>query len=170
MQEVWKDVVGYEGYYQVSNLGKVKSLSVFNRELKPYINKDGYFQVTLYKDKSRTLKRVHRIVAEAFIPNESGLPIINHKDENKLNNNAENLEWCTNQYNINYGSTRTKISQSHMKKLVQISPSGEIVNRFNSVSEARKKLNVGRSTITRWLLHDGKSKKYKNHTFKFVKE
>jgi hypothetical protein len=98
------------------------------------------------------------------------LPIINHKDEDKQNNTVENLEWCTNQYNINYGTTREKISQSHMKKVIQISPSGEIANVWKSVQEAIKDLHVSKSTITRWLLHDGKSRKYKNYTFRFVKE
>lgn len=169
MQEVWKDIDGYEGYYQVSNLGRVRNIKS-NIILKPYINKGGYFQVTLYKDKAKKLNRVHRLVAQAFIPNDEDLPVVNHKDEYKLNNCVENLEWCTGEYNINYGSARAKISQSHMKKLVQISPSGEIVKTFSSVSEAIDELNVSKSTITRWLLHDGKSRKYKNYTFKFVKE
>lgn len=170
MTEVWKDIEGYEGLYQVSNLGRVKSLTMFKRFLKPYSDKDGYFQVILYKNHTRKLQRVHRLVAQAFIPNENKLPIINHKDENPQNNNVDNLEWCTNQYNLNYGSSRSKISKSHMKKLVQISPSGEIVRRFNSVTEAMTELKVSKSTITRWLLHNVKSRKYKNHTFKFVKE
>jgi hypothetical protein len=109
MQEVWKDVEGYEGYYQVSNLGRVKSLILFKKILKPYPDKDGYFQVVLYRNKTRRLKRVHRLVAQAFIPNENNLPIINHKDEDKANPRMDNLEWCTVRYNSSYGNRVEKM-------------------------------------------------------------
>lgn len=106
MEEVWKDVVGYEGLYQVSNKGNVKSLNWKNTGkqqnlfLKPH-NK-GYLQVELAKDGKKKCFVVHRLVATAFIPNPLGLPQVNHKDENKRNNFAENLEWCNASYNVNY--------------------------------------------------------------------
>lgn len=104
--ENWKPVVGYEGLYEVSDLGRVKSLNWRNRGferclyLKPH-NK-GYLQVELAKDGAKKMYTVHRLVATAFVENPNGYPLINHKDENKLNNKAENLEWCTSSYNARY--------------------------------------------------------------------
>ena len=109
--EIWKDIKGYEGLYQVSNLGRVKSLYVHNgtneRILKQDTEKFGYKRVLLYKGKNHKKYKVHRLVAEAFIPKPMGKNIVNHKDEDKSNNVVSNLEWCTQKYNINYG-TRTK--------------------------------------------------------------
>ena len=112
--EQWKDIKGYEGLYQVSNLGNVKALkkragkSIRNEKLlKTYIDKYGYVYTILCKNNKTHLATIHRLIAEAFIPNPNNLPQINHKDENKQNNNIDNLEWCTCKYNINYG-TRTK--------------------------------------------------------------
>lgn len=106
MDEVWKPIVGYEGLYEVSNLGNVRSLNWHNEGyaknlwLKPH-NK-GYFQVELVKEKQRKTFVVHRLVAIAFIPNPFGLPQVNHKDENKRNNCVSNLEWCDCRYNNRY--------------------------------------------------------------------
>jgi hypothetical protein len=103
--EIWKDVVGYEGLYQVSNLGRVKSLRIYienrggsfrergERILKNCSDKDGYKLVGLSKDKVRMSKRVHRLVAEAFLPNPNNLLTINHKNTVKYDNRVENLEW-----------------------------------------------------------------------------
>ena len=184
MQEVWKDVVGYEGYYQVSNLGRVKSLQsrkyshiqkcpiVVKRErvLNPYFNTKNYLLVDLKKDGKRNTQQVHRLVAKAFIPNENNFPQVNHKDENKQNNCVDNLEWCTNQYNATYGTAKQRMAQKMMKKVLQISASGEIVNKWNSIKEAAKELGVCNDTITLWTLHGVKPRKYKNYTFKTVKE
>ena len=101
MEEIWKDIKGYEGKYQISNLGKVKSLIGNSKILKPEI-RAGYYSIQLCKNGKCTHKRIHRLVAEAFIPNPNNLPMINHKDENKLNNNVDNLEWCDNTYNSQY--------------------------------------------------------------------
>lgn len=97
--EEWKDIIGFEGFYQVSNFGKVRNC-VTGKILKPGLQGKGYYSVTL----KRKGYKVHRLVAIAFIPNPNNLPIVNHKDENKLNNNADNLEWCDNRYNCNYGT------------------------------------------------------------------
>ena len=107
-KEYWKPVVGYEGLYEVSNLGRVKSLK-FGKEriLKPQKDTSGYLCVTLCKNNNQCQFKVHRLVAEAFIPNPNNLPQTNHKDECKTNNIASNLEWCDRKYNVNYG-TRTK--------------------------------------------------------------
>lgn len=111
--EIWKDIKGYEGKYQISNNGNVKSLKDSygnSRELilKQHDNGQGYLQVTLSKDNKRKHLRVNRLVAEAFLPNTKGLPEVNHKNEfEKHNNSVSNLEWCDRKYNSNYG-TRSK--------------------------------------------------------------
>ena len=101
-KEIWKDVKGYEGLYQVSNFGKVKSFKESAKFGNPYLINSGFHVVTLYlKDRTKRKFQVHRLVAETFIPNPENLPCVNHKDENKLNNCVSNLEWCTYQYNNN---------------------------------------------------------------------
>lgn len=107
--EIWKDIDGFP-MYQVSNYGKV--LSKFtNKCLTPARDKDGYARVGLRRDKKTFNKRVARLVAIAFIPNPEGLPIVNHKDEDKSNDYVGNLEWCTVQYNNTYGSRLEKVSK-----------------------------------------------------------
>lgn len=114
MIEIFKDIEGYEGLYQISNYGNVKSLN-FNRTgkekiLKPTKNSDGYLQICLHK---QGIKKhyIHRLVAQAFIENPNNLPQVNHKDEDKTNNYIENLEWCERKYNINYGTRTDKCSK-----------------------------------------------------------
>lgn len=128
MQEEWKDIVDFEGLYQVSNFGRVRSLDrvvkrgvsgsllVRGQILKPQISK-GYYYVRLCNSGFWKSILVHRLVAQAFIPNTHDLPEINHKDENKLNNCSHNLEWCTRQYNVNYGDRSRKFSESMKGKL-----------------------------------------------------
>ena len=109
MKEVFKDIEGYEGLYQVSNLGNVKALgnggsNSKEKFLKPQKDKGGYLKVNLCKEGKVKMCKIHRLVAQAFIPNPKNLPQVNHKDEDKQNNAASNLEWCTHFYNINYGT------------------------------------------------------------------
>lgn len=123
MEEIWKDVKGYEGLYQVSNLGRVKSLSRalphtkgyiahYKGKLLPLQKCRNYSRVGLSKNGKQTGYFVHRLVAEAFIPNPDNLPEVNHKDENPSNNNVNNLEWCSHLYNSNYGTRRRRISET----------------------------------------------------------
>ena len=126
-KQIWKDIAGYEGLYQVSNTGKVRSLDrvitykngrqVFYKSkiLKQYLGKDGYMYVHLYKDKKNKRCVVHRLVVQAFLENPNNWPQVNHKDENKTNNAVCNLEWCTAKYNSNYGTRRERLSQSFKK-------------------------------------------------------
>lgn len=109
--EKWKDIKGYEGRYKVSSNGRVYSL-LSNKILKGKIGKNGYCLIDLYFNGVSKTYRLHRIVAEAFIDNPHDLPEINHKDENKENNRADNLEWCTHRYNANYGTKLERTSKS----------------------------------------------------------
>ena len=133
--ETWKDIRGYEGYYQVSNKGRIRSLNrtivdsrgiKFNKKgklLSTHKGENGYVYVSLKKNNKTRTFTVHRLVAIYFVPNLLNLPIVNHKDEDKENNKAENLEWCTYEYNNSYG---TKIARG-------------MENRDNSYIAARNK-------------------------------
>jgi hypothetical protein len=114
MSEIWVDIKGYEGQYQVSNTGYVKSVKR-NRILKA-TNIKGYLQISLSSQGKIKKCLIHRLVAEAFIPNLENFPQVNHKDENTMNNSVENLEWCTVEYNANYGRHNSKISISHLNR------------------------------------------------------
>ena len=144
MKEIWKDKKDYEGHYQVSNWGRVKSIK-FGKEriLKLTKDKDGYFFVNLYKNnKSKTFK-VHRLVAEAFLPNTDNLPLINHKDEDKSNNIVSNLEWCDRKYNCNYGTRNKRIGKSNTngkrsKPVLQYTLDGKFVREWESYRECKR--------------------------------
>lgn len=116
MKEIWKDIIGFERIYEVSNYGRVRSVRS-GRIL--YQSKcggcRGYAAVCLSKDGKRYGKLVHRLVAEAFIPPVEGLSEVNHKDEDKTNNRVENLEWCDHKYNMNYGSRTNKTRETRLK-------------------------------------------------------
>ena len=120
-KEIWKDVVGYEGLYQVSNKGNVYSVERRNvrgrkcsgRTLKPIYNKYGYLRVNLCKNGKVKARYIHSLVAEVFIPNQNNYLEINHKDEIKTNNHVENLEWCTGDYNLRYGTRIKRISDTN---------------------------------------------------------
>ena len=141
------------GLYQVSNLGRVKSLhyrhSNTHTILKTHIYRGGYIRVALSKDGKTKLYHIHRLVAEAFIENPDNLPEINHKDENKLNNEASNLEWCTHRENSNYGTRGKRISKAHINntyntKAVQCIETGMI---YESAHEAERQTGIGFSQI-----------------------
>ena len=149
MNEIWKDIEGYEGLYQISNLGRVKSLNYnkrgFERILKNKTGSRGYFNVNLSKDGKSKNINVHRIVATHFIPNPDNLPQVNHKDENKQNNCVENLEWCTAEYNNTYGSRLEKSANSKSIPIIQFTKDWEFVRKWNSarIAEYTLGLNIG---------------------------
>ena len=139
MQEIWKDIKGYDGKYQISNYGRVKSLLRYKKILKPILQTKGYFYVSLCKPNKNFT--IHRLVAEEFIPNPENLPCVNHKDENKHNNHVDNLEWCTYEYNNNYGTCRERIRKSLLnhpnksKKVYQYTLDGKFVKEWESTKE-----------------------------------
>ena len=144
MEEIWRDIEGYEGCYQVSNIGRVKSFKRWaeGRILKPQRDVDSYFYVGLKGSERRNFKKVHRLVASAFISNPESKPQVNHKDGNKTNNIVNNLEWCTNSENqihaYNNGlQIKTKSRVVNRKKVKCI----ELNMRFESLTEAASYLN-----------------------------
>ena len=153
MSEIWKAIPGYEGIYEVSNQGRVRSLprvirmdsgigNFYNyhhngKVLKLRINNKGYCYVSLCGKKVL----VHRLVAMAFVPNPDNLSCVNHKDENPKNNNAENLEWCTFQYNLDYGTCRARIAKHFWVAVIGIDKDGN-EHYFSSMREAEEKTGV----------------------------
>lgn len=141
MGQRWRDIKGYEGLYQVSNEGSVRSIKR-GVVKKSTIQNTGYLINSLCKNGKKKMKRTHRLVAEAFIPNPYNLSQVNHKDENKTNNHVDNLEWCSQKDNLNYGSRNKRISESRInnpkisKPVIQLSLDGQVVNEWESMSEA----------------------------------
>ena len=161
MEEIWKDKKDYEGHYQVSNWGRVKSIK-FGKEriLKPQKNTSGYLCVTLCKNNNQCQFEVHRLVAEVFLPNPNNYKEVNHKNEIKTDNRVENLEWCDRKYNQNYGTRTEKCS----KKVYQYTLDGKFVKEWKSTAECgRNGYNYGNVAAC----CRGKLKKYKNFIWKY---
>lgn len=161
-QEIWKDIPGYSGFYQVSNFGRIKGLSrivknkdsqkVIESKIKnPQLNKiNGRLIISLSKDGIKRTYFIHRLVAMAFIPNPDNLPQINHKDENPKNNNADNLEWCTAYYNVHYGNCIRKRAKLKSKAIYQIDRiKHKIINRFDSLTQAQKITGIDKRLISK---------------------
>lgn len=140
--EIWKDIKGYEGLYQVNNYGQIKRGT---RVLQPGIHPKGYQYVNLCKNNKVTTYRVHRLVAETFIPNPLKLPEVNHKDEDKLNNNINNLEWCTRKENLNYGTGNERRSKTRGIPVKCV----ETNTVYHSAREASRQTNIYASSISR---------------------
>lgn len=154
MEEEWKDIANFEGLYQVSNLGRVKSLPKVGSGghngviLSPSKDKDGYLLVYLYASRKRVACKVHRLVAKAFIPNPYSFPQVNHKDEVKDNNCFTNLEWCSSSYNNSYGKGSINRANSKRVPILQLDMNDNIIREFNSAKEVESTLGFNSSNIT----------------------
>ena len=143
--EIWKATDGFEGY-EVSTHGRVFSLKT-NKMMKLHKNRKGYLQVGLMREGKQVPQRVHRLVARAFIPNPNNYPQVNHKDENKANNFVNNLEWCTNDYNIHYGTVIERIVKKRQVKVNQYSTDGVLIKTWDGMNEAARALGIQGSHI-----------------------
>lgn len=158
MKEIWKDIEGWEGLYQVSNLGRVKSLSRHRivgwadyvskeKVLKQSTNNGGYNYVWLHKEGKKKIYKIHRLVATAFLSNPNNYKCVNHKDENKANNTVENLEFCNHSYNNNYGTRNEKVARKNGRQILQFSLDGVFLKEWDGARIAGKQLNIRHQSI-----------------------
>lgn len=158
--EIWRDIEGFEGLYQVSDLGRVKSLErnivkgrgglykIEEKILKSSKDKNGYLKVHLYKEGKQKTYLVHRLVASTFLDNPDSLPEVNHKDENPQNNCVENLEYCNSKYNSNYGSRNERVVKSLSKPILQFAKDGKFIKKWDSATQVERELNLNQSHIS----------------------
>ena len=172
----WRDIVGYEGYYQVSEFGDIKNVKT-NKIRKTRINsRHGYIDVDLYKDGKCSWKRVNRIVAEAFIPNPDELPVVMHLDNNKQNCNVENLKWGTTQENTQQAfNDKLQINNkswndSQSIHVCSFDLKGNLLNKYGSVGEASREIGVTKTTILNQCNHNVKTKPRCGYYFRYLSE
>ena len=178
MSEVWRDIEGYEGLYQVSDQGHVKSLertfidnsgrkqTVKERILKPATTYNGYLFVCLSDGGERKKLRVHRLVCQAFHENPDGKPCVNHIDENKTNNAASNLEWCTYEENNNHGTRNARSAETKSKPVAQYAQDGELIKVWASTMEVERQAGFSNGNISQSA--NGKRKQAYGFIWKYV--
>ena len=171
--EIWKDVVGYEGLYMISNLGRIKSFHHKRaRILKPGQNKLGYRMLSLFKNEIGKTKMVHRLIAESFIPNTENKPCIDHINGDPTDNRIENMKWCTHKENLNNPVTRKKMSntwaneelkekmrfmQKHRIGVDMLTLDGKYIRSFDSIRQASFHSGAWDSEIARCCKDESKS-------------
>lgn len=174
--EEWRPVVGYEGYYEVSSFGRVRSVerlverSSHKMKLKSYIlvqrqQPNGYLKVSLCKDAKHKSFWVHRLVAQAFIPNPHNLSCINHKTECKTFNHFSALEWCDREYNNVYGTVVERRAEKQSRKVIQYTLNGEFIKEWPSAMEIERQLGFDNTQIGNCCKH--KPKYHTAHGFKW---
>ena len=180
MEEIWKPIPGYEGYYEISNTGKVRSLTrtiiksngrpqtFYGEEKKPTLTPFGYYRISLAKQGIKQFYFIHRLVALTFIPNPDNKPFINHKDENKTNNNVENLEWCTSLENNNYGTIKERHSKTTSHPIIMCDKeTHEEIKEFLNTKIAAKELGSPNSSANIYRVLNGERKSALNYFWKY---
>lgn len=175
-REIWKPIKNYEGRYEISNYGRIKSFPTQRRTtiiiLKNKLTKDGYYETTLYSEEKPKSIRNHRLVAEAFIQNIENKPQVNHKDGNKLNNYVGNLEWVTNQENITHSieiGLQNPIGHNNpnAKQVAQYGLDGNLIKKYKCMRYAEEQTGVRYTNISR--VCNGHRKTSGGYIWKFVK-
>ena len=164
-REIWKDIEGYEGLYQVSNLGRVKRVTT-NRILKSSKHVSGYLMVNLSKNSVTSHQRIHRLVAQAFIPNHENKHDINHIDENKTNNHVSNLEWSTRKENCNHGTRNDRISKMLSVPIIATNINTGELTEFYGINDCARQLELQASNITHVL--KSRRKQTGGYTFEYA--
>lgn len=189
-QELWKDIKGFEGIYQVSNLGNIRSLdrktntAIKNQNyvvkkgkmIKPHVAM-GYYALSLSKGNKIITQRVHKLVAQTFIPNPENKPCVNHKDGNKLNNRIDNLEWCSHKENAQHAHRtglysreqelkQAKLMNNARKRPIQQILNGKVIATYESLIEAERKTGINNDNI--WHALNGYCKKAKGYEWKYL--
>lgn len=168
-KEIWKDIEGFEGKYQISSMGRVKSLNfkLTGKEqiMSLKVNKYGYKQILLYKDKKYKTFLIHRLVAQAFIPNPENKPEIDHINTNKTDNRVENLRWATSKENKNNPITIEKYKNCSSIPVLQFTLDGELVRKWDSATQAERELGFIQSNIS--MCCSGKRKKTGNYKWHY---
>jgi len=170
-KEIWRDIKGFEGLYQISTIGRVRSLDRVDsrgnyrkgKVLADVVSGNGYHQVNLWRDGKVEIKLTHRLMAKTFIPNPDNLPQVNHRDEDKGNNRVENLEWCTASYNTNYGTRNERAAKANEQAIYVITDSGHRYY-FDSVRKSAEILGLKLCSVSNCL--HGRQKTHRS--FKFM--
>lgn len=164
-KEVFKDIPNYEGLYQVSNKGNVKSIISNNKILKPKITSKGYLSVKLYKGGQKKDFLAHRLVAEAFIPNPQSLYTVNHKNEIKTDNRVENLEWMSIYDNNRYGTHDERMAKSLCLPILQYDLNGNFIKEWDSIKSVEEEKGFRNSHISECC--SGKQKTSYGYVWKY---
>jgi len=166
--EVWRSVYKFEGLYQVSNYGRIRAIenNIPIRIVKQCVDSNGYYSVSLRKDGKQKAVRVHRLVALAFVKGYSPALVVNHKDENKLNNNFNNLEWVTVEYNNRYGEKPMICGRKSQKQVLKMSLDGNPISIYESVNSAAASVGISRTNITECC--HGRQKTAGGYMWKFL--
>lgn len=175
--ETWRAVKGYEGMYEVSNMGRVRTLHTNDsyprdregRVLCAQLDNRGRYSVALCKNGKCKRMQVHRLVAMAFLPNPNNYPVVNHKDENPQNNTVENLEWCTTKYNLHYSNVPKKMKAAAVKKqqkaVLMYDKKGNFIREFESATKAAEYVGDFQQNVSKNCY--GQTKSVKGYSFKF---
>lgn len=161
--EIWKQIEGFEGLYEISNLGNVKGKK---KVLKKAMQSNGYEYVTLRKNGQQYHSLVHRLVALNFIENPNNYPEVNHISEDKHDNSVSNLEWCTHVYNHNFGTGHLRAAKKQGRKVKQLTLDGNVIKVFDSVREAARAMNRSHKDI--YNVCNGKRKTSCGYLWKYI--